>query len=36
MIPVGTGFKRIIDPSRSMQHKNITLGKKKIFEVEIY
>jgi DNA-directed RNA polymerase subunit beta' len=35
MIPVGTGFKRIMDRSRSRQHKKITLEKKKLFEVEI-
>lgn len=36
MIPVGTGFKRIIHHSRSRQHNKITLKKKKnLFEVEI-
>lgn len=35
MIPVGTGFKRITDRSRSRQHKKITRKKKKLFEVEI-
>nr|QJQ78340.1 RNA polymerase beta'' subunit [Hedysarum petrovii] len=35
MIPVGTGFKRIIHRSRSRQHNKITLEKKKkLFEVE--
>ena len=35
MIPVGTGFKRIMDRSRSRQQKTMTLEKKKLFEVEI-
>nr|YP_010143552.1 RNA polymerase beta'' subunit [Halimodendron halodendron]QQL04759.1 RNA polymerase beta'' subunit [Halimodendron halodendron] len=36
MIPVGTGFKRIMHRSRSRQHNKITLEKKKnLFEVEI-
>nr|YP_009109932.1 RNA polymerase beta' subunit [Trifolium strictum]AIJ28399.1 RNA polymerase beta' subunit [Trifolium strictum] len=35
MIPVGTGFKRIMGHSRSRQHKKIILKKKKLFEVEI-
>nr|YP_002456463.1 RNA polymerase beta' subunit [Trifolium subterraneum]ACF20543.1 RNA polymerase beta' subunit [Trifolium subterraneum] len=35
MIPVGTGFKRIMDRSRARQEKRITLKKKKLFEVEI-
>ncbi|CAI8583020.1 unnamed protein product [Vicia faba] len=34
MIPVGTGFKRIMHRSRSRQHNKIT-RKKKLFEVEI-
>ncbi|KAL5074404.1 hypothetical protein RYX36_013388 [Vicia faba] len=34
MIPVGTGFKRIMHHSRSRQHNKIT-RKKKLFEVEI-
>nr|YP_009138840.1 RNA polymerase beta' subunit [Lathyrus pubescens]AIK21209.1 RNA polymerase beta' subunit [Lathyrus pubescens] len=34
MIPVGTGFKRIMHRSRSRQHNKIT-PKKKLFEVEI-
>nr|YP_010176762.1 RNA polymerase beta'' subunit [Vicia costata]QSQ72461.1 RNA polymerase beta'' subunit [Vicia costata] len=34
MIPVGTGFKRIMHRSRSRQHNKIT-QKKKLFEVEI-
>nr|YP_009141350.1 RNA polymerase beta' subunit [Lathyrus inconspicuus]AIL55876.1 RNA polymerase beta' subunit [Lathyrus inconspicuus] len=34
MVPVGTGFKRIMHRSRSRQHNKIT-GKKKLFEVEI-
>lgn len=36
MIPVGTGFKRIMHRSRSRQHNKITLEKKNnFFEVEI-
>nr|YP_010223129.1 RNA polymerase beta'' subunit [Nanhaia speciosa]UCJ03241.1 RNA polymerase beta'' subunit [Nanhaia speciosa] len=36
MIPVGTGFKKIMHRSRSRQHNKITLEKKKnLFEVEI-
>lgn len=36
IIPVGTGFKRIMHRSRSRQHNKITLKKKKkLFEVEI-
>nr|YP_009657050.1 RNA polymerase beta'' subunit [Medicago intertexta]QCO73951.1 RNA polymerase beta'' subunit [Medicago intertexta] len=35
MIPVGTGFKRIMHRSRSRQYNKITLKKKKLFEVEI-
>nr|YP_009327946.1 RNA polymerase beta'' subunit [Medicago sativa subsp. falcata]AOG66214.1 RNA polymerase beta'' subunit [Medicago sativa]APC60490.1 RNA polymerase beta'' subunit [Medicago sativa subsp. falcata] len=35
MIPVGTGFKRIMHRSRSTQYNKITLKKKKLFEVEI-
>ena len=35
MIPVGTGFKRIMHRSRSRQHNKITLEKKKLFEVEV-
>nr|YP_010274554.1 RNA polymerase beta'' subunit [Wisteria frutescens]UJT97149.1 RNA polymerase beta'' subunit [Wisteria frutescens] len=36
MIPVGTGFKKIMHHSRSRQHNKITLEKKKnLFEVEI-
>nr|YP_010566775.1 RNA polymerase beta subunit [Medicago rigiduloides]UZC32418.1 RNA polymerase beta subunit [Medicago rigiduloides] len=35
MIPVGTGFKRIMHRSRSRQYNKITLTKKKLFEVEI-
>nr|YP_010389602.1 RNA polymerase beta'' subunit [Chesneya acaulis]UPT34346.1 RNA polymerase beta'' subunit [Chesneya acaulis] len=35
MVPVGTGFKRIMHRSRSRQHNKITLEKKKLFEVEI-
>ncbi|KAI5440674.1 DNA-directed RNA polymerase subunit beta'', variant 2, partial [Lathyrus oleraceus] len=34
MIPVGTGFKRIMHHSQSRQHNKIT-QKKKLFEVEI-
>nr|UJT97301.1 RNA polymerase beta'' subunit [Wisteria brachybotrys] len=36
MIPVGTGFQKIMHHSRSRQHNKITLEKKKnLFEVEI-